>query len=120
MKSIKKLSKNLLKLLIISVILIFLNDIVEKLYSAEILTLTSYKYIFISLNVAIIIIAIILKKKVDNMYRTLTIIMISVCNLLDSLMIICINNILIYVILCVLVFLSLTLLFTFLLQSADD
>jgi len=84
MKSIKRLSKHQLVLIIMASLLIFLNEIIGRLYLAKTFTLTEYKYIFISFSSIIIITAFILKKKYDNMYRTLAIIMIGVCNLFNS------------------------------------
>ena len=86
MKSKKKLSKHQSILIIMASLLIFLNEIIGRLYLAKTFTLTEYKYIFISFSSIIIITALLLKKKFDNIYLTLAIIMIGVCNIFNSIM----------------------------------
>lgn len=120
MKSIKKLSKYQLGLIIIVVLLLLLNYIFSSLYLSKILTLTTYIYVLISYNFIIIITAFIFTKRINHLYRTLTIIMIGVCNLLQSLMNIWKLGGLILTVLFFALIVSLILLFVFATQSADD
>ena len=113
MKSNKKLSKRKLGTIIIALLLIFLNLIIIMLFSSKTLTLTTYKYIFMSYNSIIIITALLLKKKVGHIYRTLTIIMVGIFNLLDSIMQIDTIKIGISTVLQFALFLSIILIFAF-------
>jgi len=117
MESKKKLSKYQLGLIIIAVLFMFLNNVFTTLYFSKTLSLTTYKYIFISFNSIIIIIAFAFKRRTNHIYRTLTIIMIGVSNLLNSIMTI---NLPTGLFLFVPWGLSLVLFLAFLTKSSDD
>ena len=120
MSSMKKAPKIQRRLLRISMLLIFLNSIVSQLYLDRVFTLTVYKYIFISFNAAILFSAVILKKKFDDIYLALTLIMVTVLNLSASLMIVYVRSIVIIFASGGVEFLALILIYAFISKVGDE
>ena len=88
MKCKKKISKYQLALVIAAAFVMLINNIFIMFYNSKTLTLTTYKYSFITFNSIIIITALVFKRRTNNIYRTLTMIMIGVSNLLNSIILI--------------------------------